>query len=99
LIFSHNGKDIPLAPIQDPNNIDTWGADWSEFLMPQESLAKSKWLLPSDLISIDETCTLTHTSILLEGGIPGKRYIVTNRIKTNLDNTIDRSMIIRCINI
>ncbi len=97
-MFIHDGKVIPLAPVQDPNNIDSWGADWTDFLVEGETIYKSRWLIPSDLISLNETCTLTHTTTLLKGGVPGKSYVVTNRIVTSLGNTIDRSMFIKCVN-
>ena len=96
-MFTHNGKTIPLAPTQDPDKVDTWGADWSEFLLEGEYLVGSIWLLDSDLATIDETCTLTHTSMLMRGGVIGRGYTVTNRIKTNGGSTIDKSMFIKCI--
>ena len=95
-MFTHNGKTIPLAPVQDPNNKDTWGADWTDFLPEGVTLAKSLWLVPEDLSSMDEWCTLTHTKIRMSGGIPGKNYTLTNRTVDSDGNTIDRSMFIIC---
>ena len=97
-MFTHNGRDIPIAPIQDPNNVDLWGADWSELLQEGEFLISSIWILDTDLISVDEWCSLTHTAFLMKGGINGKDYVPTNRIKTNLGSTLDRSMFIKCVN-
>lgn len=95
-MFIHTGKTIPLAPTQDPNSEDTWGVDWSEFLQTGEELVGSIWILDPDLTTSKETCTTTHTSMLMKGGVIGKRYLVTNRVKTNTGSTIDKSMWIVC---
>lgn len=98
-MFTHNGKEIPLAPtIQDPDNEDTWGGDWTDFLLEGETIHSSIWIIPDDLISVSESATITHTKILMKGGISGNSYTVTNRIKTTEDTSIDRSMVIRCYN-
>ena len=97
-MFTHNGRTIPLAPVQDPNNKDTWGADWSDILQDGVTLAKSRFILPNDLVSIDEWCTPTHTKIRMSGGIAGKNYTLTNRIIDSEGNTLDRSMFIVCQN-
>ena len=58
-------------------------------------IVSSSFILPADLTNIIDSNDDTTASIKISGGKEGKKYIVTNRITTDLGETDDRSIELR----
>ena len=98
--FTHDGYEIPKAPPKDPDDIMSWGCDWSENLLQGEVISSSTWIItPNGLTNLDSDLDSSNpnitTAILLGDGELGVTYVLTNRIVSNY-RTEDRSMFIVC---
>lgn len=96
--FFHDGLNIPVAPIKDPNSVMDYGCDWSsgDWLEDGETISNSVWLIPDGLTGSNEINTGTMTGVTLSGGVEFDDYTITNRVTTSMGRTDDRSMIIQC---
>lgn len=88
-------------PDHDPDAVLDYGRLWSPWL-GTDTIVSSIWLIIADeddevpVAEESSSHTATTTTIWLQGGTPGKRYTVTNRITTAGGRTNDRSVRISC---
>lgn len=84
----------------DPNEVKDYTADWSDELLPGDSIVTSTWTLSARAVSegvvkSSETNTATEARLFLSGGVPGTDYGVKNKITTTLLKTRERTYILR----
>jgi len=96
MLFYHDGKTAPFAPIKHIDDDVDYGVDWSGRLQPGETVASSVWVIEEGLTSSNEINTGLITGVMLSGGDTSSFYVVSNKITTSLGRTIHRSMVIEC---
>lgn len=94
-IYSDGSKIVTVSP-KDPDDIDSFGFDWSDRLAAGETISSSSWILPAGLTEDSSSNTTTQTSVKISGGTSGTLYTVTNRIVTSTPHTLDRSFKFYC---
>ena len=94
-VYSDGSKIVTVTP-KDPDDVDTFGFDWSDRLATGETITTSTWILPDGLTEDDSSNTTTVTSVKLSGGTAETMYTITNRITTTDTHTWDRSMKFFC---
>ena len=97
MLFYHDGQNIPKAPPKDPDATTDYGCDFTGWLQENETVTVSSWIIGAGLTGATETNTGLITGVMLSGGSEGSKYTVTNRVATSLGRTVDRSMIIECV--
>lgn len=62
-----------------------YAVDWSQWLVGGDTIVDSLWIVPNGLV-IDPEHPPVHSGtvakVWIKGGVPGKQYVITNRIKT-----------------
>lgn len=86
---------------KDPDSRLDWAINWAgdpdsdepgPWLVGDDTIATSQWLVPSGLNKVAEDMTTTVTTVWLTGGDLGKKYDVVNRITTTQGRTEDRTL-------
>lgn len=82
--FEHNGKDIPNAPVKDPQERVSYGVDWSSKMREGATIVDSQWVLleaEGGLTIEDPEISGNYTRAFFSGGIEFEDYRVTNRVR------------------
>jgi len=89
--------------LKDPGSVEPYGFDWTAWLVEiatEELITGSQWAVlgPDAVLSVNDESIVTgnlQTQVTLEGGTPGLRYTVTNRITTSSGYTDERSFAVK----
>lgn len=75
-----------------------YGFDWKTlgWLDDGETITTSVWTIPVTLTKSDERNALGVTSAMIEGGVVGMSYTITNTITTSNSRTDSRSIKLTC---
>jgi hypothetical protein len=78
---------------KDPNEVDSFGVDWSERLSASsDTISSSDWIVPSGITEDSASNTTSTTTIWLSGGTDGNDYEIVNRIVTTGGRTLDQTI-------
>lgn len=90
--------------IKDPDEVLDYSFDWGTAWLGSDSIADSDWALDPDTdgeLAIAESPTPSFddetTTVWLEGGVAGERYLLTNSIETAAGRYADRSVWIKIV--
>lgn len=75
------------------NPLDNWiyGFNWERHIPEADTIASVLWIVPEGLIRTGQGLEDKITKVRLNGGIIGKRYLVTCRITNQNGDTLYRS--------
>lgn len=77
---------------KDPDAELDYGIDWTAWLVEDDTIATSDWIVPDDLEKSNPSITDGKTTVWLAGGTVGQTYAVVNRITTAQGRTDDRTL-------
>ena len=80
---------------KDVNEIIRQGFDWSDRLIPGDSIADSEWVVGQGLDGDNATYEAGYADIDLSGGSAGEQYRVSNRVTTNEGLRYERSFVVQ----
>lgn len=84
--------------IHAPSSKLDYGFDWKTlgWLETGETITSSSWAIPSNLIKSDERNVNGVTSVMIDGGVSGTSYTITNTITTSNSRIDSRSIKLTC---
>lgn len=79
---------------KDPDAVLDYEADWTDWLVDDDTIVTSTWTVPSagGLTKTTDSHTDTKATVWLSGGTVGAQVAVTNRITTAQGRTEDRTL-------
>lgn len=77
---------------KDPDAVLDYQTDWTGWLVDDDTIATSVWLVPSGLTKDSDSHTDTKATVWLSGGSNGTQVAVVNRITTAQGRTEDRTL-------
>lgn len=84
-----------MAFVKDPDAVLPFAVDWTEWLLPGDTIAASSWIDVTTGITVDDDWfTDTIATVVLSGGTLGSTYALTNRVTTADGYTDDRTILI-----
>ena len=73
----------PLAVfLKDPGSLLDYGIDWSEWLLPGDTLTGSTWSVPAGLTLVSSSYASNVAMLFIQGGTVNTTYDVMNEIMT-----------------
>ena len=82
---------------KDPDSVLDYVMDWSDWLGATDTISVSTWAADAGITIDSNTNSTTTATVWLSGGTVRRKYIVTNSIETNEGRSVDRSILVRCI--
>jgi hypothetical protein len=82
------------SAMKDPDATLDYKRDWSVWLVDDDTITASTWIVPPGLTMDSETHTDKTATVWLSGGTLGESYTITNRVSTGQGRTDDRSALI-----
>ncbi len=79
---------------KDADAVLDYTIDWQDYLVTDDTISESDWVVPAGLTEDSCSQTSTTTTIWLSGGTEGETYEVTNRIVTAGARTDDRTFVV-----
>jgi len=77
---------------KDPDAILDYHVDWSNWLVENDTISTSQWLVDDDLTIIAEAFGNQTTTVWISGGETGRLHGMTNRIATSAGRIDDRTI-------
>lgn len=77
---------------KDPDAVLDYETDWTSWLVDDDTIVTSTWIVPNGLVKNSDSHTDTKATVWLSGGNLNARYDVVNRITTSQGRTEDRTL-------
>jgi hypothetical protein len=81
---------------KSPSERITFSVIWSDYLNT-DTIVSSSWIIPAGITQVSANYNSSQANVMLQGGILGKIYRVTNRITSSASEIVDQSIDIEII--
>jgi hypothetical protein len=83
---------------KDKDATKAFDIDWSDELLPGDSITASAWTVPAALTeAYSSTYQTDYTTVWLSGGTVGEKYECVNRITTAYGERDDRTLVVEIV--
>lgn len=82
--------------LKDPASVLDYKIDWANYLIAPEKITTSTWTItPAGLTQDSDSNSDTDATVNVSGGTLRQVYRLTNKIVTDSNRTVERSIIVR----